>query len=593
MNRKLKFLFLLGIASGLLWSESIGSDKQGIHPVSLDVYDGSGSLLLHWSFADTIQANEINIYKRSTEEQDFSLISKVSIDVDRYLDKRCESLERYFYIVEIKDDRGYSYKSDDIRPAFGTSLVYSDDDENNLSNSIWGLMSQLIKDSFIKYFPEIKDEINDGIVSLLSNDNIHKGSWIENFPLQYLADIRLIMENSTNMVFQNHILEEMKFYEKKYRNELLLTPEEWNKAINNQFFSTKDKWYLLVDSFQSYSDQIENVSPLLISGAGEYHNNLREILIFVFDPDQLGQKKVSLHHDDENIEIEIIPSLLPGSEMRIKIPSYWEYAQLLIEGQIVDKIDFIANKKIMKTLDKDIIPVEFIKGIKSSRENTDIWLNEILWDPSTDKLSLEVAGIPSGSKNYIVSINNDNLWEVDLDYSFDIQYSDSAFHIDLSNYNEPIVLYYDMVEGSSRHTIEMIKLSSADLISFHRFPDGEKWNNTNKNTFGSENIDQRSFLDASLIPELFVLYQNYPNPFNSNTRISFDLLQDAILSLYVTDATGRVKTIFADKEFYNSGKYNFDWNAESFSTGVYFFTINAEVDGYLPVIFSRKMIYLK
>jgi len=71
------------------------------------------------------------------------------------------------------------------------------------------------------------------------------------------------------------------------------------------------------------------------------------------------------------------------------------------------------------------------------------------------------------------------------------------------------------------------------------------------------------------------------------------LLQDATLSLYVTDATGRIKTIFSEKEFYNSGKYDFDWNAESFSTGVYFFTINAEVEGYLPILFSRKMIYLK
>ena len=110
---------------------------------------------------------------------------------------------------------------------------------------------------------------------------------------------------------------------------------------------------------------------------------------------------------------------------------------------------------------------------------------------------------------------------------------------------------------------------------------------------GSKNIDNKSTMDASLIPEIFVLYQNYPNPFNSNTRISFDLLQDAILSLYVTDATGRIKTIFSDNELYNSGKYNFDWNAESFSTGVYFFTINAEVEGYLPILFSRKMIYLK
>ena len=593
MNRKLTFLIFLIFTSGILWSESIGSDKQGIHPVKLDVYDGSGSLLLHWSFADTIQANEINIYKRSGEEQKFSLISKLSIDVDRYLDKSCENLQRYFYIVEVKDGHGYSYKSDDIRPAFGTSFLDSDEHENNFPISIWELMSKLIKDSFIKYFPEIQDGTNDGIVSLLSNDNIHKGSWIENFPLQYLADIRLIMENSTNLVFQNHILEGMKFYEKKYRNELLLTPEEWGKAINNQFSSAKDKWYLLVDSFQSYSDQIENAPPLLISGAGEYHNNLREILIIAFDPDQLDQKKISLNYDDEKIKIEIISSLIPGSEIRVETPIDWEYAQLLIEDQIVDKMDFIANKKIMKTLDKDIIPVESIKGVKSSRENTDIWLNEILWDPNTAKLSLEVAGVPSGSKNYTVRINNDNLWEIDLDYSYDIQYSDSAFHIDLSNYNEPIVLYYDMVEGNSRQTIEMFKLSSADLISLHRFPDGEKWNDTKKNTFGSENIDHRSVLDVSLIPELFVLYQNYPNPFNSNTRISFDLLQDAILSLYVTDATGRVKTIFADKEFYNSGKYNFDWNAESFSTGVYFFTINAEVDGYFPVVFSRKMIYLK
>ena len=160
-------------------------------------------------------------------------------------------------------------------------------------------------------------------------------------------------------------------------------------------------------------------------------------------------------------------------------------------------------------------------------------------------------------------------------------------------YTDPIILYHELVEEDIRETIEMIKISGSGTINAQRFPDGEKWINTKENTFGSKNIEQRSVMNTALIPELFVLYQNYPNPFNSNTRISFDLLQDANLSLYVTDATGRVKTIFSDKEFYISGKYNFDWNAENFSTGVYFFTINAEVDGYLPVIFSRKMIYLK
>ena len=152
---------------------------------------------------------------------------------------------------------------------------------------------------------------------------------------------------------------------------------------------------------------------------------------------------------------------------------------------------------------------------------------------------------------------------------------------------------YDIVKGDSQETIEMIKLSTSEIKNSQRFPDGEKWVKTKDNTFGSKNIEQRNVMNNVLIPELFVLYQNYPNPFNGNTRISFDLLQDATLSLYVTDATGRLKTIFSDKEFYISGNYNFDWNAENFSTGVYFFTINAEVDGYLPVMFSRKMIYLK
>ena len=189
-------------------------------------------------------------------------------------------------------------------------------------------------------------------------------------------------------------------------------------------------------------------------------------------------------------------------------------------------------------------------------------------------------------------LNNDVLWDVDLSYSFDMQYSDSTFNIDLSKYIDPIILYYDLVKEDSQETIEMIEIPHQRSKMHNVFLMVRNGLIRKKNTFGSKNLEQ-SVMNNALIPELFVLYQNYPNPFNSNTRISFDLLQDATLSLYVTDATGRVKTIFSDKEFYVSGKYNFDWNAENFSTGVYFFTINAEVDGYLPVIFSRKMIYLK
>ena len=228
-----------------------------------------------------------------------------------------------------------------------------------------------------------------------------------------------------------------------------------------------------------------------------------------------------------------------------------------------------------------------------SKEISEIWINEISWESGSNILSIEVAGTYTGSNKFIIRANGEDIWALDFDPSFELQYIDSTFNINFSDDVGHILVEHDIVENNETHTLELFKIYAKDDLNNHRFPDGGKWIKTGKNTFGSKNIDRISAMDVDLIPELFVLYQNYPNPFNSTTRISFDLLQDATLSLYVTDATGRIKTTFSDKEFYNSGKYNFDWNAESFSTGVYFFTINAEVEGYLPILFSRKMIYLK
>ncbi len=595
MNRKLKIVYLYFLISGLLWSESVSSDKQGLHPVNLKIHDGIGSLLLNWSFSDTIKVKEINIFKRIGEEDEFSLIASFSDAIgfiDRYLDKNCKDLERYFYFIEVKDANGRIYKSDDIRPSFGTSMQVVEQKRGSFY-SISDILSHLIKDSFSKHYSNISIESKTAIVNLLSKESSGMSIWIENFPLKYLDEIRSIMKKPTNLVFQNYMIDELQFFENEYRNEFLLTPKEWNQKIKDIYFSTKEKWFLLVDSFQGYSDLIETLPPLLITGAKKEFNNFNTINIYVVDSKRVGQNKVVLKHNEEIIDVEILSSFYPGAEFRIETPNTWDYVELLIEGQLVDEIDFIQNRTIIKTLNKDIISVDGGKGLKLSKEKTDIWLNEIYWDPNRLKLSLEIAGISIGSKKYIISINNTDLWDIDLEQTFDIQYSDSTFNINLADVDEPITLSYDVIEDNQRRSIELIKLISTDVISSHRLPDGGKWEGTNRNTFGSENIDQRNAMDASLIPEFFVLYQNYPNPFNSNTRISFDLLQDAVLSLYVTDATGRIKTIFSDKEFYNSGKYNFDWNAESFSTGVYFFTINAEVDGFLPIVFSRKMIYLK
>ena len=47
-------------------------------------------------------------------------------------------------------------------------------------------------------------------------------------------------------------------------------------------------------------------------------------------------------------------------------------------------------------------------------------------------------------------------------------------------------------------------------------------------------------IDSIQIPEVFALHQNYPNPFNPMTRISYDLPEDANVSISIYDVMGRV-----------------------------------------------------
>ena len=98
------FLFII-LSQRLLWSESVGTDKELVHPVSMEVFDGEGSLLLHWTFADTIKAKEIRIYKRNSQNENFDLISTLDFNSDRYLDNKCKPLDRYFYFIEVIDEK--------------------------------------------------------------------------------------------------------------------------------------------------------------------------------------------------------------------------------------------------------------------------------------------------------------------------------------------------------------------------------------------------------------------------------------------------------------------------------------------------------
>lgn len=95
-------------------------------------------------------------------------------------------------------------------------------------------------------------------------------------------------------------------------------------------------------------------------------------------------------------------------------------------------------------------------------------------------------------------------------------------------------------------------------------------------------IDNQSFLPYSTF-----IKSNYPNPFNTSTTIEYGLKQDEHVTIDIYDILGRkVETLIDTKQ--QAGSHKITWNADYFSSGVYFYKLQAG-----DYIETKKMILLK
>lgn len=86
----------------------------------------------------------------------------------------------------------------------------------------------------------------------------------------------------------------------------------------------------------------------------------------------------------------------------------------------------------------------------------------------------------------------------------------------------------------------------------------------------------------------YKLHQNYPNPFNPITNIKYEIIKNnSVVSLTVYDVTGRSIIDLVDEK-QNKGVYEINFNANSFSSGVYFYRLEAG-----DFTDSKKMVLLK
>jgi hypothetical protein len=78
-------------------------------------------------------------------------------------------------------------------------------------------------------------------------------------------------------------------------------------------------------------------------------------------------------------------------------------------------------------------------------------------------------------------------------------------------------------------------------------------------------------LDNAVVTE-YALYANFPNPFNPTTQITFDVLEDANVSLKVFNAMGQeVATVVNGT--YESGRHTVTFDAGNLTSGIYFYTV--------------------
>ncbi|MDH7605153.1 MAG: T9SS type A sorting domain-containing protein [Melioribacter sp.] len=102
-------------------------------------------------------------------------------------------------------------------------------------------------------------------------------------------------------------------------------------------------------------------------------------------------------------------------------------------------------------------------------------------------------------------------------------------------------------------------------------------------TNGTVDVEENNF-----IPKEFVLYQNYPNPFNPSTKITYELSKASFVTLKVYDVLGR-EVVTLINQHQNPGRHEAIFNASHLSSGVYFYTLNADNN----FIATKKMILIR
>ncbi len=592
----LKLILALIVFSINSWGQE--DSLQVLPAVPLDVYSGAESILLVWEIPDSLVAVSTSIYRSNDPVAGFDSLIDIFETRTRFLDRAVEPDTRYFYRLEMIADTGEMITSSLETPPF-TVAVTSDlqVDSTLLVIDSTAEFSEVYFDYLLNRqienrFAGSDSIIHDKLYQLLKNDDPFGWEWFDHFRYEKW-DVFHQLESSA---FSNDFLSalEIDFFsrESKLRNHHLLTPEEWQNVFTQISDGLLDRLNMTGSEYSRVRGVIDSFDPLRIIEYTVDSTGQGLIEYLVVDSRRLDGIEINIAINDNLFSLLADDSLYTGRQGVIALPENNGWLKLEIDDRIIQSFGLDSTAGEITCFlngnywygQNDLSSADLLESTKAP-----YLLNEVIFD--ADEHNLMVETTPSDDSTQVFGLLlRDSLIIPDL--RMNGEYFIGELNLDESM-NQGWLSLAQLQTDSSWLILDSRPLWLEESFFESRIPDGGPWVTTSFATLGSANDLTRSISQEIAIPEVFALYQNFPNPFNSTTTISFDLLQPANITLFIADATGRTIDVFMEAIPTDPGNYQFSWDGRGRSSGVYFFTIQAQIDDFVPVTFSRKMIYLK
>jgi poly(3-hydroxybutyrate) depolymerase/N-acetylneuraminic acid mutarotase len=190
------------------------------------------------------------------------------------------------------------------------------------------------------------------------------------------------------------------------------------------------------------------------------------------------------------------------------------------------------------------------------------------YDPITDHWEWATP-LNDGRVGHTANVVNDKIYVIGGD-------GQPPFRMNVEEYNPQTEIWTVIDTIPSAMNIHTSSVYENKIYVFSGST-GDIWNiSPTKNVYSFDPALVVDFIEIpkNQTPDDFVLHQNYPNPFNPVTTIGYQLSVPNQVELSIYNTLGqKVTTLVSQKQ--PAGKYQVQWNASGFASGVYYYRLEA------------------